>query len=128
VAAASGTLSTRDVFGEFELDVTVQPGFDDIGFGGGFALIDGQSYVVPVELTGFGASINDVAPVASLDLSGLGHLAAFQYLSYSHLADALHALEALLVDVNESFALFNTTLPAINRSVADLLRLVDGQR
>ena len=112
------------MFGEFELGVAVQPGFDDIGFGAGFELLDGQSYVVPVELTGFGGL--DAAPVASLDLSGLGDLAAFEHLSYSHLAGALHGLEALLVDVNESFALFNTTLPAINRSVADLLKLVDG--
>ena len=130
--ASVGVNTANDAFGEFDLGVTVQPGFDDVGFGAGFDLIAGQSYVVPVSLTGFGDPalesdpLDDVAPVADLTLSGLGDLAAFEHLSYSHLVDVLHELEALLVDVNQSFALFNTTLPAINRSVADLLKLVEG--
>src|SRR5262249_34620989 len=115
---ANGTLSTRDTFGEVDLGLTVQPGFDDIGFGDGFALLDGHSYGVPVSLTGFGVPIDDpaVAPVAELDLTGLGDLLAFRHLGYQDLAHALHGLETLLVDVNQSFELFNTKLPAINRS------------
>jgi len=126
VAQASGTQSTRDAFGEFTLGVDVQPGFDDLGFGSGFAALDGMSYVVPIDLTGFGEPFGPTAPTASLDLSGIGDLAAFEHLNYSHLASALHGLEAVLADVNSSFALFNTKLPAINRSVSDLLHLVDG--
>jgi Ca2+-binding RTX toxin-like protein len=130
--ASVGTETVNHAFGEFELGVTVQPGFDDIGFGGDFGLLDGATYVVPVELTGFGDPVDesdpddDIEPDADLDLTGIGDLGAFEHLSYSHFTGALDGLQALLVDVNANFALFNTTLPAINRSVADLLKLVEG--
>jgi Ca2+-binding RTX toxin-like protein len=139
-ALADGVVSTNANFGDFDLGVDVQDFFqmdpDEYGFGTGFGLLHGMSYNVPVELTVFGdpgdpaLDIDPVAPVVVLaegDLdAALGDLAAFEHLSYSHIAEALHELEALLVDVNASFALFNTKIPSINRSIADLLKLVEG--
>ena len=125
VAQANGSQSVNDVFGDFTLGVDVQPGFDDVGFGSGFSALDGMSYVVPVQVTGFGDPFGPTVASATLDLSGIGDLAAFEHLSYSHLASALHGLEDVLAEVNSSFALFNTKLPAINRSVSELLHLVE---
>jgi len=139
LALANGGLQTNDHFGEFNLGVDVQPGFveaGEFGFGSGFGLLNGKHYDVSVELTGFGdpgdpaLDIDPVAPAVLLaegDLeTALGDLAAFEHLSYSHIAEALHELEAVIVDVDAGFALFNQKIPSINRSVSDLLKLVDG--
>jgi len=98
VAQANGSQSVNDVFGEFTLGVDVQPGFNSLGFGSGFGALDGMSYVVPVDLTAFGDPFGPNAPTAALDLSGIGDLAAFEHLNYSHLAAALHGLEAVLAE------------------------------
>ena len=63
---------------------------------------------------------------APIDLSGIGDLAAFQQLSYSHVQAALDQLLRILGEVESNFALLNTELPAIGKSVSDLLELVDG--
>ncbi|HEX7095783.1 MAG TPA: LEPR-XLL domain-containing protein, partial [Acidimicrobiales bacterium] len=125
---AVGADAQLENFGDFTLNVDVQDGFSELGFGPGFAALDGASYVVPVALTVFGDSNADpaVKPVASLDLSGIGDLAAFENLDYTNVEGALDGLEALLRDVDSNFALLNTKLPAINRSVSDLLSLIDG--
>ncbi len=125
-AVSVGVVTTNANFGEFNLGVHVQDGFSEPGFGAGFALLDNQSYNVPIHLTGFGDPVTPTAPTAALDLSGIGDLAAFQKLGYDALSGALDGLLKVVQDVEAGFALLNTPLPAINRSVSDLLGLVAG--
>jgi Ca2+-binding RTX toxin-like protein len=130
---ADGADAELQDFGDFKLNVGVQDGFGEFGFGPGFVPLNGASYVVPFELTGFGTPgkpalmIDPVAPAVDLHLSGnIPDLEQFENLTYSDIAHALDGLELLLRDVDANFALLNTKLPAINRSVSDLLSLIDG--
>jgi hypothetical protein len=130
---AGGETVQNGSFGEFELTVTVQPGFDDLGFGDGFAQFvnpggAGVSSTVTFNLTEFGNPYDPTRPRAAFDnLAGdVGDLYAFKDLDYGDIGNALEGLLALLEDVDVDFALLNTKLPAINRSVSDLLSLVSG--
>ena len=130
-AFANGAVTEKADFGEFQLGVHVQEGFattaHEKGFGNGFNLLDGQSYIVPFELTGFGYPNLMIDPVVDLHVAGnIGELEQFQNLTYSDIAHALDGLEAVLRDVDANFSLLNTKLPAINRSVSDLLSLING--
>ena len=135
----SGTgLTGKGSFGEFELDVEVQPGFDDLGFGSGFAQFVnvgipasngvGVSSTVSFKLTDFGNPYDPEDPVAAFDdLAGnVGDLYGLKDLDYADIGTAIEDLLVLLQDVDANFTLFNTVLPAINRSVSDLLSLVNG--
>jgi len=123
-------------FGEFSLHANVQDGFDDIGFGDGFALLDGQSYDVGFDITGFGNPYDPTPPEATFDdLEGdTGDLYAFKDLDYADLNLAIsgavdpeiQGLLGILQDVGDNFDLLNTIIPAIGISVGDLLNLVDG--
>lgn len=126
-ALADGTPTAAANFGSFNLGITVQPGFDDPGFDDGFALIKDKHYDLPFDLTGFGEPFTPTAPAHSpLNLNLLGDLKPFDKLSYSHIASTLEGLLDLLRDVDANFTELNTKLPAINRSVGELLSLVDG--
>ncbi|MBI4292469.1 MAG: LEPR-XLL domain-containing protein [Betaproteobacteria bacterium] len=127
-AYANGTASAAADFGSFDLDITVQPGFGDLAFDpADFGALDGASYTVPFKLTGFGEPFGPTAPATSaLDLSLLGDLEALDKLSYDHFAAALGGLLDVLNDVQAGFTQLTTPLPAINRSVSDLLSLVAG--
>jgi len=135
----SGTgLTGKGSFGEFELAVEVQPGFDDLGFGDGFAQFvnvgvpasngAGVSSTVSFQLTDFGNPYDPEDPVAAFDdLAGdVGDLYDLKDLDYADIGTAIEDLLVLLQDVDANFTLFNTILPAINRSVSDLLSLVNG--
>ncbi len=132
VALSAGEeVSQPASFGEFNLHIAVQPGFDDVAFVDGdgthgFGLLDGKTYEVPFSLTEFGNPFNPQEPEADLDLSGIGDLAAFEHLSYAHLNELLKASLALIQDVQANFELFNNKLPALNKSVGELLSLADG--
>jgi Ca2+-binding RTX toxin-like protein len=120
-------------FGEFDLSVTVQPGFDDLGFGDGFLQFvnpggTGVSSTVTFKLTDFGNPYDPTEPEAKFDnlAADVGDLYALKDLDYGDIGNALEELLALLKDVDANFALLNTPLPAINRSVGELLNLVGG--
>jgi len=129
-----GAAAQMESFGEFNLHVDVQPGFDDIGFvdgdgvTSGFGLLDGKDYDVGFKITGFGNPFDPAPPVATFDdLAGdTGDLYAFKDLDYADIGSALHGLQVLLSNIDANFALFNQDLPAITKSVSDLLSLVDG--
>lgn len=130
-AGKSGPLTQKTSLGKFNLHVDIQPGFDDVGFGDGFSIFENPggsnvSFDVPFVLTEFGNPFDPAPPVADLDLSVIGDLASFEKLSYSHLGSALQGLLDLLEDVDENFDLFNTKIPAINKSISELLSLVNG--
>lgn len=130
LAMANGTPTAPAAtagFGSFDLGVTVQAGFDDLGFDGGFNGLDGASYTIPFDLTGFGEPIGPTDPTTSaLNLSLLDDLEDLDLLSYSHFRSTLEGLLDVLQDVDTNFAELNAKLPAINRSVGELLDLVDG--
>ncbi|MCK4858069.1 MAG: LEPR-XLL domain-containing protein, partial [candidate division Zixibacteria bacterium] len=117
-------------FGDFNLHVDVQPGFDDVGFGDGFAIFvlggGNNSFDVPFTITDFGNPYDPAPPEADLDLSGIGDMAAFEKLDYADLSAALDGLLALLVDVEDNLTLLTESLPAIGKSISELLLLVDG--
>jgi hypothetical protein len=130
----AGVLTPRTSFGEFNLHAAVQDGFDDPGFidgdgsTSGFGLLDGKSYDVAFDITNFGNPYDPAPPVATFDdlVGQTGDLYAFKDLGYDDIGSALHGLLDVLVDVNDEFDLLTLKLPAINRSVNDLLNLVSG--
>ncbi len=133
-AAAYNYIGSKPVqntdFGDFNLHVDVQPGFDDVGFGDGFAIFvlggGNNSFDVPFTITDFGNPYDPAPPEADLDLSGIGDMAAFEKLDYADLSAALDGLLALLVDVEDNLTLLTEPLPAIGKSISELLLLVDG--
>jgi Ca2+-binding RTX toxin-like protein len=134
---SGSAVATKSNFGHFTLGTDVQSGFNDLAFvdgdsSHGFGLLDGKHYDVGFGLTDFGnpygnGSVTDpTAPVATFDgLPGqTGDLYAFKDLGYDDIDAALQQLLALINDVNDNFPLLKTVLPAINRSMNDLLNLV----
>jgi Ca2+-binding RTX toxin-like protein len=125
-AFANGTVTPNDNFGEFILDVTVQEGFNEYGFGADLKALNGLNFAVPVSLTTFGNPYDPVEPVASLVASAYAALTPFELFDYSHLYSALEGLQGVLEDVEAGFGLLNQEIPGISKSVSDLLSLVDG--
>ncbi|HEX4999611.1 MAG TPA: calcium-binding protein, partial [Terriglobia bacterium] len=129
-ADVDGALAPTDDFGDFTLGVTVQPGFDDaldLGFDADFDALDGQHYDIPFTLTDLGQPFPATLPSTSaLNLGLLGDLEPFDALSYQHFETTLNDLQNVLVLVNANFTELYTTLPAINRSVGQLLDLLGG--
>ncbi len=119
-----GEAAPAESFGDFNFHVTVQPGLAKLdggiptGFGDGFSAIDGLSYDVPIELTGFGNPFDPLAPAAALNLTGLADLAAFEHLTYDDIYNALVGLLGVVQDITANFELLNTKLPAIDRASA----------
>jgi Ca2+-binding RTX toxin-like protein len=128
-AVVDGSLPTKANFGEFNLAIDVQDGFGDLlDFGPGFAVLDGQHYDVDFALSEFGNPFDPALPVADFyNLNeDIGALAEFEHLDYADISTALDGLLTLLEDVEAKFDLFNNPLPAINKSISDLLSLVNG--
>ncbi|MHC4281808.1 MAG: hypothetical protein ACYSWZ_02365, partial [Planctomycetota bacterium] len=129
-----GEATQKTSFGEFDLHVDVQDGFAmeidlvPTGFGSGFALLDGQSYDVEFALTDFGNPYDPSPPEATFDdLSGdTGDLHAFKDLGYTDIDVAFEDLLGILEEVNDQFSILTDPLPAIGKSVSELLNLVDG--
>ncbi len=132
-AEAVGSSVEQEHFGEFILDVTVQEGFNEYGFGDALKALHLLNFDVPVRLTAFGNPYDPAPPEASLEASAYAALAPFEHLDYSHLYSALEGfynplegLQGVLEDVEASFTLLNEPIPGIGKSVSDLLSLVDG--
>jgi Ca2+-binding RTX toxin-like protein len=135
ILPSAGTeATTKANFGHFTLGVDVQQTTDK-GFGaelvGVGKLFSGQHYDVGFGITDFGNPYDPKAPVATFDhlktdTGSTTGLYALKDLGYDDIASALQQLLVVVNDVNSGFTDLNTPLPAINRSINDLLSLVSG--
>lgn len=128
---ANGTLTTQDYFGTLTMDVAVQDGFNEAGFGDGIiAALDGMSGPITLNMTDFGDPNATPEPfstvVTQAGLAGIGDLADFEELSYQSLIDALEGLGELIDKLEANYELLLIPLPIVNRSVSELLGLREG--
>ncbi|MBV1877477.1 MAG: LEPR-XLL domain-containing protein [Pseudomonadales bacterium] len=132
----NGVVSSVDQFGELTMDVTVQSGFDQHGFGQVLEdALDGLNGVVNLHLTDFGDPnvATDPAVDSTLLLTDLTaitaggfSLADMSIFSYVDLISALESLADLISELEAAYPILSEIIPIVNRSVSDLLGLQEG--
>ncbi|MEH6585177.1 MAG: LEPR-XLL domain-containing protein [Halioglobus sp.] len=135
-----GDVVTPDDYGELDMRIEIQEGFDDNGFGAELAdLGDLGVKNIDLNLSVFGNPNTDTAPevhngdlLASLDLIStdvggtlvsLGEYAPIDYFDFIAVLEQLGDLVAVL---EEAYPVLTQTLPVVNKSVSDLLGLTEG--
>ncbi|MEX0330675.1 MAG: LEPR-XLL domain-containing protein [Puniceicoccaceae bacterium] len=124
VAQVNGIPEPEGNFGSFNLVVQVQEGFDDLAFDSDFKALDDAPYTVPFVLVDFGNPYVPTEPsTGGLVLNSLGDLRFLDDYDYDSVRRLVNGLLNVVLDVNTSFTELNKLLPAINRSVGQLLDL-----
>ncbi len=135
-----GGIETPEFFGEFDMEIEVQDGFVDTGFGGELAELDAlPAGNINVNLAVFGnpnadidpaidaTDLNDSLAAIGTDVGGtFVSLGEYAPLDYFDLVAVLEQLGDLVAELEAAYPVLTQTLPVVNKSFSDLLGLTEG--